>query len=68
MCSEELPSLPFGAVEGQAGLLLPSLLREELLRPGLLCGPGPLRSGLCSPGPLRSGSLCSGLLCSPQVL
>ena len=47
--AEELPSLPVGAAEGQAGLL-PSLLREELLRPGLLR----------SPEALRPGGLCSG--------
>ena len=52
----QVPSLPLGRTEGQAGLL-PHLLREGLLRPGLLRSP----QGLCSGG-LRSGSLCPGLL------
>ena len=51
----EVPSLPLGRTEGQAGLL-PSLLREELLRSGLLRSPQGLRSAaVAKPPRLRAG-------------
>jgi hypothetical protein len=56
----EVPSLPLGRTQGETGLL-PSSLREELLRSGLLRSP----QGLC-PGTVRSvrsGGLCPSPLC-----